>query len=115
MENNELQVCHKNRTCYYFDDIIKIEDFDSDNVLFNEKSNKNISIYDISYKTVIGAKTLRIMFNKVNGFIRDYNTTNYLVLFGLEKNNAIFDRVRSYRIKKQYYICFSLQFLKNQN
>ena len=38
---------------YYFDDIIKLEDFDLDNVSINEKSHKNILIYDISYKTLI--------------------------------------------------------------
>ena len=27
----------KNRTCFYFDDIIKIEDFDFHNILSNEK------------------------------------------------------------------------------
>ena len=25
MENNEKSVCIKNRTCYYFDDIFKLE------------------------------------------------------------------------------------------
>ena len=29
--NNELKENIKNRTCYYFDNIIKIEDFDPDN------------------------------------------------------------------------------------
>ena len=28
----------KNRACYYFDDIIKIEDFHLDNILIDEKS-----------------------------------------------------------------------------
>ena len=69
---------------HYFDDIIKIEDFDFDNISLDEKSYKNILIYDISYKIVIGAKPLRIMFHKVNGFIRDYDGTKtlsyYLVL-----------------------------------
>ena len=52
MENNELKkVCIKNRTCYYFNDIIKLEDFDFDNILIDEKSHENILIYDISYKT----------------------------------------------------------------
>ena len=32
----------KNRTCYYFDDIIKLEDFVFDNTLTDEKSSKNI-------------------------------------------------------------------------
>ena len=30
----------------------------------------------------------------VNGFIRDYDGTKYLVLFGLEKYDAIYDRIR---------------------
>ena len=52
MENNELKkVCIKNRTCNYFNDLIKLEDFDIDNILIDEKSQKNILIYDISYKT----------------------------------------------------------------
>ena len=40
MENNEFYKVHiKNRTCYYyFDDIIKIEHFDFDNILIDEKS-----------------------------------------------------------------------------
>ena len=58
MENNESnRVCIKNRTCYYFDDKIKLEDFDLDNILIDEKWHKNILIYDISYKTLIGSKT----------------------------------------------------------
>ena len=32
----------KNCTCYYFHEIIKIEDFNFDNTLLNEKSSKNI-------------------------------------------------------------------------
>ena len=32
MENNEIkEVRIKNRTCYFFDDVIKLEDFDLDN------------------------------------------------------------------------------------
>ena len=51
MENNEFKKIHiKHRTCYYFDDIIKLEDFDIDNILIDEKSHKNIFIYEISYK-----------------------------------------------------------------
>ena len=52
MENNEFRkVRTKNRTCYYFDDIIKLEDFDLDNILIDEKSYEDILIYGISYKT----------------------------------------------------------------
>ena len=57
--------------CYYFDDIIKIEDFDSHNILLD----KNISIYEISYKTSINASLLQIRLDKVDGFIRVYDGT----------------------------------------
>ena len=46
-------VCIKSHTCYYFDDIIKLEDFDIDNILIDGKSHKNILFYDISCKTFI--------------------------------------------------------------
>ena len=33
MENNEFkEVCIKIRSCYYFDDMIKLEDFDFDDI-----------------------------------------------------------------------------------
>ena len=79
-----------NRTCYYFVDLIKIKYFNSDNILMNEKSYENILVYDISYKTLVGAKLLRIRFEKINGFIRVFDQTRYLVLFGPEKYDTIF-------------------------
>ena len=48
----------KNRTFYYFDDIIKFEDFDLDNNFIDEKSCENILVYNISYKTLMGSKGL---------------------------------------------------------
>ena len=87
--NDELkEIDIKNHMCYYFDDIIKIEDFDFD-VLIDEKSHEDILVYSISYKTLIGAKLLRIRFNKVNEFIRVYDGTRYLVLFGDKKYDII--------------------------
>ena len=74
MEGYELKKADiKNCSSDYFDDIITIEDFDFHNILLDEKSNENVLIYDVSYKTFIGAKPLRIMFDKVNRFIRVYD------------------------------------------
>ena len=42
----------------------------------------------------MGAKHLHTRFAKVNGFIRIYDGTKYLVLFSSEKYYAIFNRVR---------------------
>ena len=55
--NDELKEINiKNRTCYYFDAIINIEDFNLDNILIDEQSHENILVYNISYKTLIDAK-----------------------------------------------------------
>ena len=43
MENNKLkEINFKNCMCYYFDDTIKIEGFDPDNILIDKKSHQNI-------------------------------------------------------------------------
>ena len=59
-----------------------------------EKSHKNILVYDVLHKILINARPLLIMCDKVDGFIRDYDETKYLVLSGLETFNAICDRIR---------------------
>ena len=46
--------------CYHFDDIVKVEDVDSDNILFDEKSCQKILIYGILYTTFMDAKPLCI-------------------------------------------------------
>ena len=51
-------------------------------------------IYDISYKYFIGSKPLPIRFNKIDEFIRIYDETGYLVLFGSEKYDAIYNRIK---------------------
>ena len=57
MENDEFEkVQVRHRTCYYFDDIIKSENVDMDNILIDKKLHKNIFNYSISYKTLIGVK-----------------------------------------------------------
>ena len=59
MENNEFRkVSIRNHTCYYFDYITGLEDFDLNHIFIDEKSHKNILIYDVSYKTLIVPKPL---------------------------------------------------------
>ena len=80
--NNLKEINTISRTCYYFDDIIKFEDFNIDNILIDEKSYKNILVYNISYKSLIDAKPLPIRFDKMDGFILVYDEIRYLVLIG---------------------------------
>ena len=51
-------------------------------------------IYDISYKTLITSKPLRIKPDKTDGFIRIYDGTIYLTFFGSENYDAIYNIIR---------------------
>ena len=54
--------------------IIKIEDFDLDNILLYEKSYEKILVYNISNKNFI-ANLLRTRLDNLDGFITDYYGT----------------------------------------
>ena len=48
IENKKFKKDHfKNCACYNFDDTSKLEDFDFDNILIDDKLHENILIYDI--------------------------------------------------------------------
>ena len=76
------------------DDTIKLEDFDIDNMLIDERSHENILIYNISYKTFTGPKPLRIIFDKIDRFIRIDDGNRYLVLVALQKYDPIYNTIR---------------------
>ena len=44
-----LKVCLKSCTCYYFDDIIKFEDFDFGNILLDEKLYKKYFMFHTEF------------------------------------------------------------------
>ena len=86
---------NENCICYYFDDMININDLDLGNILLDENSYKSVLLYDISYITSLDTKSLRIIFDNEDEYIRNYDGTKYLTVFhSNEKYDRIFDRVR---------------------
>ena len=68
-----MNVCNKNLTCCYFDDIMSGRDICSDDISLENQlyeTWENILIYDISYKTFMGANSLRIRFDEIDEFIK---------------------------------------------
>ena len=102
MESKDLlkEIDDKNRSCYYFDDIIRFWDRDNDfsDILLHEKlykeNNENILIYDISNKILTGVKPLRIMLDKIYGFIKIHHKIRYLVLFDYGWFDKICDKIK---------------------
>ena len=50
---------------------------------------------------------MRIKFDKVDGFIKVYDGTRYLVLFGPERHDSLYDRIR-YLISQKSGITYSI-------
>ena len=64
MSNKIKDLSIKNHTYYFFDDITNIKNFDPNNIKIDEKSYKNILIYNIGYVTIKNSKYVKI--NSVN-------------------------------------------------
>ena len=91
----------KNRTYYFFNDIINIKNFHPDTIKIDEKSCKNILIYYIGYVTIKDSKYVKInsvnllylIVNKVNTYFEEINGNKYLTLVttkeSKEKNRKI--------------------------
>ena len=89
-------------------------DFDLDNTLIDEKSCENIFVYNISYKTFIGAKPLCIRSDKIDRFIRVYDGSRYLVLFRGEKYDFFYNRIR-YLIGVKSFIATSFLIIMQES
>ena len=81
MSNEVKSINIKNRTFYFYDDIINIKNFDPNNIKIDEKSYKNIFIYYIGYVTIKDSKyviinrvnPLYLIFGKVNEYFENVN------------------------------------------
>ena len=75
------QINIKNRTYYFYNDIIDIKTFDSNNLKLDKKTYKNLDIYNIGYVTI-----------KKIGSGYDINSANPLYLrIGNAKKYLVFD------------------------
>ena len=64
MNNKVKSLGIKNRTYYFFDDIINIKNFNPNNIKIDEKSYQNTFIYYIGYMTIKDSKYVKM--NSVN-------------------------------------------------
>ena len=77
------QIEIKNWTYYFYNDIINIEEFDSNLLKIDKKSYKDIDIYYIGYITIKkiddcenihSANPLHLLVNYARGYIEEKNT-----------------------------------------
>ena len=94
---NIKEINIKNKTYYFFDDMINIEDFDPNLLKIDKKSYKNIDIYYIGYITVKdydyvkinSVNPLYLIISEVDGYIKEKNGSKYLVFDSTNENNEV--------------------------
>ena len=109
------QINIKNRTYYFYNDIIDLENFDAGLLKIDKKSYKDINIYNIGYVTkkkigncmnINSVNPLYLGITRVNGYIEEKGGNKYLVFDSTDENkellkkyNDVFNGIRD-KIKK---------------
>ena len=85
----------KNRTYYFYDDIINIKDFDPKLLRLDKRSSMDISIYYISYVTkkpeynINSVNPLYLLIGELDGFIEEIEGIKYLNVSLTYNNNDV--------------------------
>ena len=117
------QINIKNRTYYFYNDIIDIENFDSSMLKLDKKSYKDIGIYNIGYitikkigdcKNINSVNPINLHINHASGYIEEINGDKYIIFDSVDKNkellkkyndvfNGIIDKIKEINSDDCYY------------
>ena len=94
---NIKEINIKNRTYYFFENMINIATFDPNLLKIDKKSYKNINTYYIGYITMKDsdyvkiniANLLYLIIDEVDGYFEEKNGNKYLILDSTDKNKEV--------------------------
>ena len=100
----------KNRTYYYFDDVIDIRKFVPNSLKVDKKSHRDFNIYYIGYITIKNftscngnciyesirsVNPLCLIFHSATGYFEEKNGEKYLILDLIEKYEELLSKIKS--------------------
>ena len=92
------QINIKNRSYYFFDNMVNIENFHSNLLTIDKKLYKEIDIYNIGYITIkkfddceniYSANLLYLIIHSVTGHFKEKNGEKYLILGSIDKYKKV--------------------------
>ena len=92
------QIDIKNRSYYFYNNLIDLEDFDAKLLKIDKKSYKNIDIYYIGYITIKkiddcenihSVNPLYLLVNHASGYIEEKNGNKYLIFDSVDENKEV--------------------------
>ena len=88
----------KNRTYYFYNDLLNLKDFDPSLLKLDKKESMNINIYYIGYVTkkpeynINGVNTLYLLIRELDGFIEEKEGSKYLNIALTDSNKDVLIR-----------------------
>ena len=98
------QLNNKNRTYYYWNDLINIKDFDPRLLKLDRKSSMSVNIYYIGYVTnnpeynINSVNPLYLLIGQIDGFIEEKEGSKYLNIVLTENNNEVLKNMQKYGV-----------------
>ena len=92
------QINIKNRTYYFYNDMINLKNFEPNLLKIDRKSYKNIGIYNIGYitikkiddcETIYSVNPLYLLVNHANGYIEEKGVNKYLIFDSTDENKEL--------------------------
>ena len=94
------QIDIKNRTYYFYNDMMNIKSFDPVLLEIDKNSYKDIGIYNIEYiaikkidncETIYSVNPLYLLVNNASGYIEDKFMNKYLIFRSTDENKEVLE------------------------
>ena len=95
----------KNRTFYFYDDMVNIKDFDSNLLKIDTKAVKHIAIYYIRYiikkdkYQINSVNPLYLIAHEVDGFIEEKDGSKYLSFAFTDSNSEVLKNMQKFSVE----------------
>ena len=92
----------KNRTYYFYNDLIHIKDFDPKLLKLDKKTSMDIDIYYIGYVTkkdefkINSVNPLYLLDHKIDGFIEEKERDKYLNIATTRRNSEVLKSIQKF-------------------
>ena len=94
----------KNRTYYFYNDLINIKDFDPKLLKLDKNSYKNIDIYYIGYITkkdeykIKSVSLLYLLVHRIDGFMEEKRGNKTLNIAFTDSNNEVLKNIQKFGV-----------------
>ena len=78
----------KNRTYYFYNDVIDLKDFEPNLLKIDKKSYKNID----DYESIYSVNPLYLRINHASGYIEEKNGNKYLIFDSVDENREVLEK-----------------------